>query len=376
MRQKILFIMHMPPPVHGAAMVGKYIHDSKLINEKFDCHYINLTTAKSLQDIGKGGLKKLLKFLKLLGRIVEMLMLVKPQLVYVTPNACGGAFYKDFIVVQLIKLLGYKVVVHYHNKGVATRQDKWLDDKLYRLFFKNIKVILLAEALYLDVKKYVKREDVFVCPNGIPSTLNDAPIAERHNAVPRLLFLSNLLEAKGVYVLLDALKVLKERGYSFICDFVGGETAEIDAKRFAEEVEKRGLNEFAIYLGKKYGEEKNEEYAKSDIFVFPSLNEAFPLVNLEAMEFKLPIVASNVGGVSAEICDGENGYLCEPGNVDHLVKYISKLLDNSELRTRLGEKGYGFFKEYFSLEAFEKQFENGLRFGFGGGQIKPSLFSW
>ena len=48
MKQKILFIMHMPPPVHGAAMVGQYIHDSKLINDKFDSHYINLTTAKIL----------------------------------------------------------------------------------------------------------------------------------------------------------------------------------------------------------------------------------------------------------------------------------------------------------------------------------------
>lgn len=47
--------MHMPPPIHGAAMMGKYIYDSELINTTFNCHYINLTTAKRLQDIGKGG---------------------------------------------------------------------------------------------------------------------------------------------------------------------------------------------------------------------------------------------------------------------------------------------------------------------------------
>lgn len=53
MKPTILFILHLPLPVHGAAMVGKYIHDSKLINSEFDCHYINLITAKSLQDIGR-----------------------------------------------------------------------------------------------------------------------------------------------------------------------------------------------------------------------------------------------------------------------------------------------------------------------------------
>ena len=168
MKQKILFIMHMPPPVHGAAMVGQYIHDSKLINDKFDSHYINLTTAKNLQDIGKVGIRKLVDFIMLLRRIRKGLKEIRPDLVYVTPNACGGAFYKDYIVVQMIKRMGYQVVVHYHNKGVATRQNRLLDNMLYQRFFKGIKVILLSECLYSDVMKYVKREDVFVCPNGIP----------------------------------------------------------------------------------------------------------------------------------------------------------------------------------------------------------------
>lgn len=57
MKSTILFILHMPPPIYGASMMGKYIHDSKLINETLDCHYINLTTAKNLSDIGKVGIK-------------------------------------------------------------------------------------------------------------------------------------------------------------------------------------------------------------------------------------------------------------------------------------------------------------------------------
>ena len=168
MKQKILFIMHMPPPVHGAAMVGQYIHESKLINDKFDSHYINLTTAKNLQDIGKVGIRKLIDFYSLLRKIRRNLKTINPDLVYVTPNACGGAFYKDYIVVQMIKRMGYQVIVHYHNKGVTTRQNRLLDNMLYQRFFKGIKVILLSECLYSDVKKKEKREDVFICPNGIP----------------------------------------------------------------------------------------------------------------------------------------------------------------------------------------------------------------
>ena len=86
----ILFIMHMPPPIHGAAMMGKYIYDSELINTTFNCHCINLTTAKRLQDIGKGGIGKLWKFICLLITIIKEVKRIKPQLVYVTPNSCGG----------------------------------------------------------------------------------------------------------------------------------------------------------------------------------------------------------------------------------------------------------------------------------------------
>ena len=67
---KILFILHLPPPVHGASMMGKYLHDSKLINETFECKYINLTTAKSLQDIGKNSINKLWTFIRLLTKII------------------------------------------------------------------------------------------------------------------------------------------------------------------------------------------------------------------------------------------------------------------------------------------------------------------
>ena len=367
MKPTILFILHLPPPVHGAAMMGKYIHDSKLINEAFDCHYINLTTAKSLQDIGKGGVRKLWTFFCLLIRIIKAVVRLKPAMAYVTPNACGGPFYKDFVVVQMLKLLGCKVIVHYHNKGVSTRQDKRLDNWLYRHFFKGIKVILLAEALYKDVEKYVDRKDVYICPNGIPETAGDTVVPKRDHETPRLLFLSNLLESKGVLVLLDACRILKDKGYSFVCDFVGGETAEIDAERFKEEVNKRGLNSITVYNGKKYGEEKQEFFFNSDIFVSPTSNDCFPLVLLEAMESGLPIVTTEEGGIPDIVKDGENGLICERNNADSVAKSVGFLLNDEEKRKSMGERGYELFKTNNTLAAFEQKFAEVIEKAHRGG---------
>lgn len=358
----VLFILHLPPPVHGAAMVGQYIRDSKLINSTFDCHYINLTTAKSLQDIGKVGLKKLWRFLMLLITVFRYVRQVKPRLVYITPNSCGGAFYRDFVVVQMLKWMRCRVVVHYHNKGVAKRQNNWFEDKLYKVFFSRLKVILLAESLFSDVQKYVKRNDVFICPNGIPETLEVEAHAERCNAVPLLFFLSNLHEEKGVLVLLDALKIVKDRNYSFVCDVVGGETAEINVQRFREEIKLRGLDGLVLYHGKKYGKDKAAFFEQANIFVFPTYNDAFPLVNLEAMEYKLPIVTTDEGGIPDVVKNGENGLIAKKKDAVSLADCMEKLLEDKDLREKMGENGYRKFKSNFTLNVFEARMTEVLEY--------------
>ena len=355
MKPRILFILHLPPPIHGAAMMGKYIQESELINSSFDCFCINLATAGSLSDIGHVSLEKLLKYLLLLRYISHVVKEIRPELVYITPNAGGKAFFKDFIVVQMLKSMGCKIIAHYHNKGVSAYQSKWIYNFLYKRFFSNLKVILLAENLYKDIAKYVKREDVYICPNGIPSSCKEEMEARRNNVIPHLLFLSNLLISKGVIVLLDALKILKEKEYTFVCQFIGGETAEINAVQFFEEVNKRELSDLVTYVGRKVREQKEALLRQADIFVFPTYYETFGLVNLEAMEYKLPVISTNEGGIPDIVKDGENGLICEKQNPVSLADCIAKLLDDEELRVKMGSAGHEKFCREFTLDKFENR---------------------
>ena len=354
-KHRILFIMHMPPPVHGAAMMGKYIHDSQIINEAFDCYYINLTLAKDLQDIGKGGIHKLGDFLQLLHRIRKETKRIKPNLVYVTPNACGGAFYKDWVVVMMLKAMKQKVIIHYHNKGVATRQDRLLDNFLYKYFFKGIKIILLADVLYEDIKKYVSKKNIFICPNGIPESTG---YNRKHitNEVPHILFLSNMIASKGVWELVEACRILKEKDMAFQCDFVG-KWGDITEQDFNAIIHKKRLEDCVKAYGAKYGEEKEKCFDHTDIFVFPTYynNECFPIVLLEAMQHGLPCISTTEGGIPDIIDNGKTGFIVEKHNATQLADKIAWLISHPKQSKEMGENGYRKYQKEFTLSVFENR---------------------
>lgn len=354
---RILFVMHMPPPVHGASMMGKYIHDSKIINGTFDCSYLNLTLAKSLQDIGKGGIRKFWDFCKQLYKIRKVVIRNNPNLCYVTPNAKGGAFYKDFFVVMMLKTMGKKVVVHYHNKGVATKQDKCVDNFLYKCFFKGLKIILLAEPLYQDICNYVNRNDVYICPNGIPAQKQVLPKIE-HKGFD-ILFLSNMMEEKGVWDLLEACKILKDKKKDFHCHFVG-KWSDISENVFNDWIINQNLEDVVTAYGARYGEDKNEFFQKADVFVFPTYynNECFPLVLLEAMEQSIACISTNEGGISAIINEAKTGYVIDKRNPPMLAERIEYLIDHPDICRAMGTAGKEKFAREFTLECFEYKIKN------------------
>ena len=168
MKKNILFILHLPPPTHGSSMVGKYIQDSKQINTLFVTKYINLGTSKSIKDIGKNPLSKIVSYLNIILQTLKHLLKFKPDMVYLAITAKGIGFYKDFVVAFIIKLFRVQLVLHFHNKGVKLHQDKKIDNFLYKAVFKNAKVILLSNFLYTDIQKYVCEQNVYYCANGVP----------------------------------------------------------------------------------------------------------------------------------------------------------------------------------------------------------------
>lgn len=213
-KNRILFIMPLPPPVHGSAMMSQYIKGSKAVNEKFLCDYVNLSTSRSMSEIGKKSPIKIFRFFNAYLKTFLKLCTKRYDLCYLAITCHGRGFLKDTPFALLCKLFGNRIVIHQHNKGMSKDVDKPLYKFLFKAVYKNAKVILLSDRLYPDISSIVDKSQVMICPNGVPK-IKQYP--KKNNAVPRLLFLSNLIESKGVLVLLDACKILKRRDiHSFV----------------------------------------------------------------------------------------------------------------------------------------------------------------
>lgn len=358
-KRRALFIVPLPPPVHGSSMVSQSIKESSVLNEAFDMDFVNLSTSRKVEEIDKRSwtlyARKAVRFIGSYVKTFWSLATKRYDLCYLAITCHGVGFLKDAPFVLLCKLFGRKVVIHQHNKGMANDVDRPLYRWLLPMVYRNTKVILLSWRLYPDIEKVVKREQVMICPNGIPDTNSKEISVRKHNDVPHILFLSNLIISKGVLVLLDALKILKERGCQFVCNFVGGESKELETKKFLCEVEARGLNGLAVYHGRKYGKEKEKFLRKADMFVFPTFyfNECFPLVILEAMMYGLPVISTDEGGIKDEVADGVNGFVVKTENTYALADAIQLLLEDSKMRNRMGNEGRRIFLEKFTMRQFE-----------------------
>jgi glycosyltransferase involved in cell wall biosynthesis len=350
--------MHYPPPVNGASFMGQCIRESNLINSTFETFYINLSTSNNLASIGKGGYKKLITTFQIIRTIIGRLKKSRVDLCYMTLTAQGPGFYKDMLIVCILKLFSSRIIYHFHNKGIAQSRENPINNLLYRFVLRNTKSILLSPRLLYDIKYYVTESNVFYCPNGIPvvTELTLRKAVEKPHTVCKILFVSNMLREKGFETVLEACMILKAKDIQFECHFIG-DWVDISKEEFTKYIDDNDLKDLVFGHGPKYRSQKFEFFSHSDIFVFPTYyhNETFGLVNLEAMQFRLPIISTREGGIPDVVDDGISGFLIEPKNSSALANKLEILINDPKLRSAMGEAGHQRYLKKFTLEIFENR---------------------
>ncbi len=347
--KKILFLVQLPPPVHGASIMNQHVINI-FEKSKYTIRTIELRFVESIDQIGKVSFLKIIRFLNVGYNIFKNILFWRPDIVYFTLSPFGGAFYRDVVYVFILKIFRVKIAYHLHGKGIKNNFNKWWKKVLYKFVFKNTTVIHLSPILEEDIKELDYSEIYFV-PNGIENTKYIE--REQSKNTTNLLFLSNLIFSKGLFVLLEACKLLKEKELNFNLNIVGKE-GDITFDELESRIKLLELKGTIQILGPRYDDEKYMVLNSSDALVFPTYCDCFPLVLLEGMQFGLPIVSTYEGAIPEIVDDGVNGFLIKQKDAHALAEKLEILIRDKHLREKMGRAGREKFLKEYTIEKFEE----------------------
>lgn len=202
----------------------------------------------------------------------------------------------------------------------------------------------------------VPRRPVAVVPNGADTAVfmpRDAADARRRLGVPDdgpvVSYVGKLVPRKGVDHLVEAMGILGRRpgGAPRLVAAGIGELREGLERRAAD----LGVADRIHWLGKLPHDEVGWAMSSGDAFVLPSLSEGLPTVVCEAMNCGLPVVATAVDGTPEAVRDGETGLLVPPRDPAALAEALGRLLDDAELRGRMGQAALRIGREEYTWDA-------------------------
>lgn len=353
--QKILFLCQLPPPIHGASLMNHYVVNSELLQANFKLIVLPLRFIDEISEIGKTNLKKIWLMFLLFFRLIKTLVKENPNLVYFTVAPVGGAFYRDFVYLLLFKLFRKKVLIHLHGKGIKKEASKNLIKKIiYRLAFHNSIVICLAEVLKNDIND-IHFGKVYTLSNGIPKINKYSNIIHKGKKV-NFLYLSALDLSKGILVLVEAVRILKQKGFKdFHLNIIGNSTKTLTIEDLKEKIEKNGLVNLVSVLGPKYNAEKWEYLSKAQIFILPTKKDCFPISILEALQFGLPVISTDEGAIPEIVEDTKTGFIVEKDNELSLADSMEWFIRNQQQLPIFEDYAKKEFENKFTIEVFEKR---------------------
>lgn len=248
------------------------------------------------------------------------------------------------------------MVLTYHAGSMV--KGTLLLDKIIRVYEKFVLRFVLNKAKYiicssdsvrLDFLTRYTSKSVTITPSVDPMVFVPGPIEKKNGRT--IAFVAGLGVAeqhKGLQILLDAVKISKEKFQDIKLLVAGDGDMRLE---YESRVQKMGLADNVVFLGRKNRQEIMSVYDLSDLFVLPTKNDSFSMVILEAMASGLPVISIKTGSIPMLIKDGETGYLLEKNTTpEELAVRINDFFFDVNKMRKFGEASRGFVEGNFSWD--------------------------
>lgn len=167
------------------------------------------------------------------------------------------------------------------------------------------------------------------------------------------LFLGWTIREKGLFDIIEAVKILMHKGLIFKVVIAGDGVDKAEAETLINDL---NLDKYINLLGWVQGERKRELLKEADVFILPSYFEGFPNSVLEAMASGLPVITTDVGAVR-ELVDESTGIIVPIGDINKISDAMENYGKNDYLREVHGANGYARVRNNFDIESVVAKFE-------------------
>jgi glycosyltransferase involved in cell wall biosynthesis len=358
--KNILVIGQTPPPFHGQAVMIE-----KIVKAKYSgvcIHHIRMDFSDNVDQVGKFALFKILRLFALLFKAYIILFRNRIDAIHYPPAGTNkNAIYRDIIILPLLRIWGKKLIFHFHPLGLSDVYKKsggLMKLAMRSAYFQPDLSIALSQYNAENIKN-LNSKKVVIIPNGIDDVYPSYSftVGSWSNDI-NVLFVGNICESKGIYTYLDVIGAIASKHHHVKGVVVGGFKDTIEEQK----VTQHSAWKYCQYKGIITGDEKWKTFLHSDILFLPTQYDNLPTVILEAMQFELPVVASDVGSIPEMINQAATGYYCGPLDVNSFIKHLNILIENSSVRKKLGLQGRKLFLEKYGLNKyiinFQQQFKN------------------
>ena len=270
------------------------------------------------------------------------------------PNGLGALFLKIFYNIKYINTI-YGEEIYLSNRYHTVPIIKLLVNKSSKT------ITISTGSLKASIKAGLNKEKLEIIPFGVDTSFFRPFNVQKDTAIFQILSIGYLIERKGFEYLIRALKEVLKVHNNVHLKIVGSGPLENKIKKLIKDLK---LENNVQILSNLSDQKLLETYNSSNLFVLPSITdsqgntEGLGVVLLEAMACKLPVIASNIGGIPDIVNDGETGLLVPEKDTIGMSQSIIKLIENEDLRENLTFKGYNMVKEYFSWEKIAKDYVN------------------
>jgi glycosyltransferase involved in cell wall biosynthesis len=354
-RKRILMFGYLPPPYFGPSVSYQALMRSRFATH-FDVTFIDLTLVGSIRELEVFQARKLLKLAQFFFAELFYLLTRRFDFCCCPISVNRNAFLKDALLLQLTRFFRVPTVLYAHGNNLPdfrARSSPLVKKLIDRTFRKAAAAIVLGECLRFNFEPWLPPEKIFVAPTGI-EPLDAVPEPAHRSSGTTVLYLGNLVREKGVFVLLEAARIVaaKHRDVHFV---FGGAWFLVEDEREAQEfVARNGLEKIVEFAGFVAGTTKWRLVFGSDILAFPTsyYYETMGLVLLEAMQAGLPVVATRRASIPEIIEDGVNGLLVNEQDPGDLAEKLIRLIDDSALRQRMSAANHEKFERVYTYEHY------------------------